>query len=70
MFLHAQNHISAELGHIRKTKVSLEWEEHARSVHKVTQAHKIACMHIIFLCAQTHISAKLGQFRKIKVSLE
>ena len=56
----------------RKMKVSIESGEHTGPiwVHNMTQAHKLACMHIIFLLAQTQISAKFCHSSKIKISME
>ena len=38
--------------------------------HNVTQAHNLACMHIMFQNAESHILAKLCQISEIKVSME
>ena len=38
--------------------------------HYVTQAHKLACIHVVFLHEQAHILTEFGQIREIKVSME
>ena len=75
MCLHAQAHISANLGQIRKIEISMESGGHAGHDYDVCACERrhacmLACMHTIFWCAYAHISANLGQIRKIEISAE
>ena len=71
MCLHGEAHIVAKFGLIRKIKVYMESEQNGPVWgHNVTQAHNLACMHIMFQNAESHILAKLCQISEIKVSME